>query len=219
MGTAERELQISKKARYYTYGHDITRARYIWLACHGYGQLGKFFINNFRSLDPDLHFVVAPEGLHRFYLEGFSGRVGASWMTKEARLDDISDYVNYLDSVLHHCGASAKKPGQHIVAFGFSQGVATISRWVALGSHRPDIAVFWAGTFPPDLEPIRSTNAFQNIQTICTSGDDDPFITVENIQETQRQLLALKIDPLWFRFPGAHVITPPALQDVVNLFV
>lgn len=218
MITAEHELQISKKARYYTYGNDITSARYIWFACHGYGQLGKYFINNFRGLDPELHFVVAPEGLHRFYLDGFSGRVGATWMTKEARLDDIEDYVRFLDSVFEHSGASAKNTEQQIVAFGFSQGVATISRWITMGAHRPDIAVFWAGSFPPDLEPVRSTNAFQNIHTICTSGADDPFITQENIKETKKQLSALAIDPTWHRFSGAHVIPQDALQAVVNLF-
>ena len=34
--------------------------------------------------------------MHRFYLEGSSGRVGASWMTKEAREDDKKEnQTNY----------------------------------------------------------------------------------------------------------------------------
>ena len=40
--------------------------------------------------------IIAPQGLHKFYLEGTSGRVGASWMTKENREDDIKNYLVYL---------------------------------------------------------------------------------------------------------------------------
>ena len=36
---------------------------------------------------------MAPEGLSRFYLEGFSGKVGATWMTREDRLNDIDNYL------------------------------------------------------------------------------------------------------------------------------
>src|SRR5690554_3872961 len=40
--------------------------------------------------------------MHRFYRKGTQGRVGASWMTKEARLDDIEDNHKYLDKLAEH---------------------------------------------------------------------------------------------------------------------
>jgi hypothetical protein len=74
--------------RYHTCGEDITRARYIWFVGHGYGQLASSFILHFAALDPQAQVVIAPQGLHRFYLEGRGGCLGALGMTREARQDD-----------------------------------------------------------------------------------------------------------------------------------
>jgi hypothetical protein len=60
-----------------------------------------------RSLSKSLKFwqilvgriIIAPEGLSRFYRKGFSGDVVASWMTKDDRLDDMEDYVRYLNDL------------------------------------------------------------------------------------------------------------------------
>ena len=92
------KIKISKTAKYTTYGNP-DKASIIIFALHGYGQLVQFFIRKFQVLDAEQYFVVAPEGLHRFYLKGSSGRVGASWMTKEERQSDIEDYINYLDDL------------------------------------------------------------------------------------------------------------------------
>src|SRR5690606_41470350 len=89
-------IQINKSARYETFGN-ISKADTIVFALHGYGQLVSYFIKKFNTLNPEKYFIVAPEGLHRFYLNGSSGRVGASWMTKEDRENDIKDYINYLN--------------------------------------------------------------------------------------------------------------------------
>ena len=36
---------------------------------HGYGQLASYFIKSFEKIS-DSYFIVAPEGMHRFYLKG-----------------------------------------------------------------------------------------------------------------------------------------------------
>lgn len=217
MEANEHTIHISKKARYYTFGKDITRARTIWFACHGYGQLGKYFVRNFHHLDPDLHFVVAPEGMHRFYLDGFSGRVGATWMTKEARLEDIEDYITFLDAVCVESGIAAKGDGQKLIAFGFSQGVATIVRWIAMGGVRPDQTILWSGSFPPDLEPISAGNAFKELPVLCCIGDEDQLVKEEQILATKSHLNALDITPKWLRFKGGHSIPKDALDEAFRL--
>ena len=96
---------------------------------HGYGQMAKFFIRKFQSAEELGYTIIAPQGLHKFYLEGTSGRVGASWMTKENREDDIQNYLIYLNAV--HSEISSEKNWDEIVILGFSQGVATAFRWLA----------------------------------------------------------------------------------------
>lgn len=217
MSEKETKISISKTARFYTHGNPNT-AKKIWLVLHGYGQLAKYFIRSFNHLDPDDHFVVAPEGLYRFYLNGFEGRVGATWMTKEARLDDIDDYVNFLNTVFEKAIQPNLDDEKTFICFGFSQGVATASRWIAYGKHKPHKAVFWAGSFPPDLEPVEAKKSFDSIQTLCCIGDEDPFVGEKHVEDAKKHLAALNINARWITYSGAHKIPKPELNRIIEIF-
>jgi predicted esterase len=210
----EHHLQIKKRARYFTYGEDITKAERIWFVLHGYGQLGAYFIRNFHVLDSRKNFIVAPEGLHRFYLDGVAGRVGASWMTKEDRETDIRDYVDYLSRLYAEIVQKAGSE-KEIWIFGFSQGVATAARWIVLGKPRFDKAIFWAGSFPPDLEPLATEEAFRKPEVPCVYGDSDEFINNEQIRKAQIHLEKAGLTAQWHSFPGGHKIPPEPLLDLV----
>lgn len=214
MQATEEKITVNKSARYFTFGNP-TSAKYIWYVFHGYGQLAKYFIRNFEHLNPEDYYIVAPEGLHRFYLDGFSGRVGATWMTKESRLTDIDDYVAFIDATFESAILPFQSPKSKITAFGFSQGVATVARWVAYGKFRPDRLMLWAGTFPPDLEPAKAKKSFASLPTICCVGDEDPFATPEQLSATTNHLNALDIRFRLFYFSGGHQI-PRAELDKIN---
>lgn len=218
MDSKEAKITVKKTARYYTLGTDITRAKRIWFACHGYGQLGKYFIRKFAVLDPETNFIIVPEGLNRFYLEGFSGRVGATWMTKEARLDDITDYVHYLDDLHRALGLDRLSEGRELIHFGFSQGVATAARYIAFGKIKPQRAVFWAGSFPPDMNPEDPKGALKNLPVYACSGDEDPFATEEKIAAGKALLTQHCEDITDVRFRGKHDIPGDALLRLEKLF-
>jgi predicted esterase len=213
----KREITIEKTARYFVHGVDITKAKRVWFVLHGYGQLAEYFIRSFGHLDPSENFVIAPEGFHRFYLEGFTGRVGASWMTKKERLDDIDDYVKYLDR-LYDCQQISSN--SEIILLGFSQGVATAMRWLALGKsshfHR---AILWAGSFPNDLKPQKATTALQNLKVHCVIGNMDPFLSEEHIQRTKDHLAELNVDAQWYEYNGDHRIPKEALNELLKAVI
>ncbi len=215
MQDREVKINITKTARYQTYGN-LNTAKHVWFVLHGYGQLAKYFIRNFHILNPDEHFVVAPEGFHRFYLNGFDGRVGATWMTKEARLDDIDDYINFLDRVYEAAILPGLTTQKTVITFGFSQGVATASRWIAYGKYKPNKAIMWAGSFPPDLKPLEAKKSFSSIKTLCCVGTKDPFVKEKQIEETKKQLEALKIDADWFTYEGEHKIPAAELERIMG---
>jgi predicted esterase len=206
------EIIVPKTGRYCTYGNKNTAQRF-WFCCHGYGQLAPYFIKNFEGLDPEANFVVCPEGLHRFYLRDSAGRVGASWMTKESRETDISDYLSYLDRV-HLDSGLGDHPEIPLIAFGFSQGVATIARWIGHTESPISIAIFWAGAFPPDLNPIELQTKFKEIQAYCFIGDKDEYIGAPEIEKAKVHYAAIGLSPEWKVFSGGHVIIKEELQRI-----
>ena len=102
----ERHIRVARAARYYTLGSAGRHLREVWLVCHGYRQLARRFLPRFAGLDDGTRMIVAPEGLSRFYLRDSASRhgeevpVGATWMTREDRENEITDYVAFLNGVM-----------------------------------------------------------------------------------------------------------------------
>ncbi|MFD1552254.1 phospholipase [Putridiphycobacter roseus] len=205
----EHQIQINKSAIYQTFG-DPEKADTILFALHGYGQLSKFFIRKFQAM-PKNYFIVAPEGFHRFYLNGTDGRVGASWMTKEKRIDDIKDYVLFLNKLWSELDQtySFKKR----VLLGFSQGGATAARWLSMGNLKADKFILWAGVFPPDMQE-NWDETFQHSSNIFVVGEEDPYFTPEKIKEHITFFKTKMPNFSTFTFKGPHNIDKDTLLKI-----
>src|SRR2546422_185505 len=84
----EHHIEVTRTARYFTLGESPRGVEEVWFACHGYAQLAGRFLEKLRVLEDRQRYVVAPEGLSRFYLteSPAARRVGASGMsTSRAR--------------------------------------------------------------------------------------------------------------------------------------
>lgn len=208
----EVQLNFGFKARYCQLGAVNDQTEHVWFVCHGYGQLAAFFIRNFEIFNSEKYCVVAPEGLSRFYLNGFAGRVGATWMTSEDRLTDIDNYINYLNAVYRD--VMGERKGLHVTLLGFSQGVATICRWANqehLNFHR---LVLWAGVIPPDLDFELGRKKFGKVDTFIVYGTDDPYIKEVQLDEQQRHIDKLSINPRIMTFEGQHVMDSNTLLKI-----
>lgn len=211
----ERRLTVTRSARYYQAGELSENTRHLWVVCHGYGQLGAYFIRHFTPLtDTDSTLVVvAPEGLSRFYLQGTSGRIGASWMTREDRTAEIADYISYLnqlaETVLVECAADVQ-----ITVLGFSQGAATVSRWLAQATFRPKRLVLWAGAFPPDVDFTVASHLAQRVPISLVFGTQDEFISVADLEAQQAFLQKLGATPEVIHFAGKHELNAAVLRQL-----
>lgn len=210
----EKQLKIEKTARYFTYGNEKT-AKNLWIVLHGYGQLPYYFIRKFQTLNPEENFIVAPEGIHRFYLEGTSGRVGASWMTKEARDSDIEDNNKYLDNLAKEL--LKKKSFDQKILLGFSQGGATATRWHESGCFNADVFVLWASIFPPDLDFNPNESILLKSKNFFVIGNDDPFYKDKEgeVKELfKSQIFSFKT----LNFDGKHDISSEPLFKIIKYF-
>lgn len=214
----EHHLVVSRTARYFQLGELSEQTRQVWVVCHGYGQLAEYFIRHFAALvaaDPAL-VVVAPEGLSRFYLENNTngrGRIGATWMTREDRLAEIDDYVHYLNKLTDRILAAASV-NVRVTVLGFSQGAATVSRWLTRARFKPVRLVLWAGVFPPDMELPVATQLLRGLPVTLVAGTEDPFVAPDKLATQQQFLKNLGVESEVLRFEGKHTLHAETLRHI-----
>jgi len=211
----EHHLTVPRTARYYQLGEVSADTRHVWFVCHGYGQLAAYFVRHFAFLaeaDPAT-VVVAPEGLSRFYLSGNGGRVGASWMTRDDRLHEIADHVNFLNQLADHVLAGCS-PAVRITVLGFSQGTATACRWLVQARFRAAHLVLWAGGFPDDLPPATAQPLLHGLPMSVVVGTRDEFIGAPQVQAQLEQLRALGATPRLYSFEGTHTLDAAMLRTL-----
>ena len=196
----KQEIKINQAASYYKEGNG-NKLLYV---LHGYGQLAKYFIRKFLPATEQGYTVVAPEGQHYFYLKGTSGRVGASWMTKENREQDIANYLTYLSTI--HTGLTTKNEWDEIVVIGFSQGVATAFRWLMESDIKPNKFLICSGLVPPDIDLNIHKAIFESIKMTYFSGINDPYGSEDAVQEFYNAIASSKLDMELVTFDGAHEV-------------
>ena len=209
-------ISIQFKARYFTSGKLTQNTKYIWFVFHGYGQLAEYFIRKFDVLG-DGHFAIAPEGLSRYYLSDNSGRVGASWMTKEDRLTDIENQISYINMIYKSVQPDLEN-GARLIVLGFSQGTATALRWIVNQQINPDKLLIWAGTIPPDLEAENRNVDLSEIETIIVQGDADPYLGTVYMDNMADWLVYYKISHREIKYQGGHTVHTPTLKQLAASF-
>lgn len=183
-----------------------------WIVLHGYAQLASDFLHNFESFQKENRIIVAPEGLSRFYAKGFAGNPAASWMTSEDRENEIEDYCNYLDNVVQTIHAQYPLAQDcKFLLLGFSQGVATLSRWVNKKSPSFDTLVLYAGSIAPDLNCDLLVKQTGGKSLHFVSGDADPLISKADLAKALEfyENAGLKFETHFFK--GKHEVKAEAL--------
>ncbi|WP_436515776.1 alpha/beta hydrolase [Ekhidna sp. To15] len=208
----QHHINISIKASYHTLNKLTEKTERVWLVFHGYGQLAEYFIKKFEDLDPEKNFIIAPQGLSKYYLNGVYGRVGASWMTKEDRLTEIENQYAYIDAVLHTIGDISNK---QLIYFGFSQGTATMGRYAAQAKVPFHQMIIWAGTFPPDTNPEdwKYLTGEEGIH-YYTSKEDIYFKEEMIPQQNEVVKKALGREPQLHWYDGGHRVMPEIVASL-----
>jgi predicted esterase len=210
MPITKHNFSVKKTARYFQLGELNESTEHIVIACHGYAQLANYFLKWFEPFDLKNTVIIAPEGLSRFYWNGFSGNVVASWMTKVDREDDISDYVNYLDDIIK---SLALNPKVKLTALGFSQGGATVSRWLLKSDFKFNNLVLWAAVFPEDIEiGSLKSKVINPVQILF--GDKDQFYSLDQINALKSKLEALESSIDFTIFEGEHKVYIEPLNNL-----
>jgi predicted esterase len=215
----ERHLRVQRTARLFFLGEPGAATRELWVACHGYGQLGSSFAVALEPLRAPHRVVVAPEALSRFYLDdpakrhGPDSPIGASWMTREDRDREITDYVDYLDAVVDAVAAEVPQP-LRVTGLGFSQGAATVSRWGALGRTKLARMIVWGGTLPHDLPAANGAALFRGAEVVFVGGRKDRLAPPEALERDRTALGERGIDARLLWHEGGHSLGSAVLREI-----
>jgi predicted esterase len=219
----ERHLSVPRTARYAVLGSMDGDLSEVWFVCHGHGQLARRFLSRFLPLERHDRLFIAPEALSRYYLAPPRGGphppdapVGASWMTYEDRDTEIADYVRYLDLLHDEVFARVDRLAVRLRVLGFSQGVATVARWVARGRVEPDAVIFYAGVLPSELDAVGAARLARRSPLTIVLGTNDEFARPELVAQQERRLRELDVRHATIRFDGGHEITPEVLTQLVD---
>lgn len=205
------EFQAPRTMHCYTLGTPGPETKHCWLALHGYGQLARYFLRRFDVIAGPDTVVVAPEAAGRFYVDTEGKSVGASWMTREHRLTDIEDNLVYLDELYARLQQTVS-PECRYVALGFSQGCATLMRWILHARPPLRALILYAGSIPDDLPYTTHSEYLAGFPIFLVYGDQDEYLTPAATEEYMALLdrIGLKVQVLMFA--GTHAVEREVLK-------
>lgn len=230
--TETHKITVARTARYATTGAAPESAAQMWVVFHGYGTCAAEFIAPFAEAAPPDTRVIAAEGLSRFYAEmprpdgGHLQRVGASWLTRDDREDELRDAMAMLHAVVarEHAGVlAARGRAPRLGVLGFSQGVAMSMRFVADLSNNPSLGraarlhthVLWAGGLAHDVPDDAIAAAWSGTTVRVVVGARDQFATDAFRASMRSRLALIGVTVSEHAFAGGHRLDTPLLTDLL----
>lgn len=217
MESSRKNIITQKTARYYIAGSAPAQTKNMWVVIHGYGQLAEKFIRQFDFLANEDTLIIAPEGLSRFYTGSATGNaIGAAWMTKEDRDNEIKDYIAYLDAVLSEVLNTVNNPDVRINVLGFSQGVHTVARWFILSNNRFESVYLCSDDFPVDADFEKLKSRLENSKMFYIYGNADGIIPQTSFERSVKMLKEKDINFTEIIFDGKHSIHDETIKKLAG---
>ncbi len=138
-------------------------------------------------------------------------------MTSEDREREIEDYVGYLDTLYDEIFSVVTREAVRLWVLGFSQGAATVARWVARGKVDPDRVVLWAGVLPPELTAEDASVLTRRAPLTVVLGRHDDFAKPDLVATQESRLKQLAVSYETIRFDGGHEIVPETLRSLAEI--
>lgn len=211
-------IKIQRHARFSTWGKLTENTKYFWFVLHGSKMLAEQMIFKFSEFDPNIHFVVAPEALNKFYANGFGGDVVASWMTSRDRLNEIDDFSNYLSTLYNDIYVQLPKDCKSVL-LGFSQGGTTLYRWLHANTVPADFIVGYSCWVPEDIDLSKSKTVLNDIKNIYTYGQQDAFLNEDRLLDLKKNITQNKLKVTVEPYQGKHRIERDQLVYLFNNYI
>ena len=207
-------ISFEFSSSYITYNKLTDKTENIWIVFHGYGQLSKYFIRRFDVLEGDKNYIIAPQGLSKFYVDEDFKNVGASWLTKEDKESDLLNQQKYLIKLMDELKSKIDFSKIKINLFGFSQGVSAFTRLLINYNMKIDNIIIWAGWVPDEFFNINK-DVLKDTNLFFVVGNKDKYYNnpiIKGYIEKFKKTLNKEID--YFVFDGGHIVDRKVLKKI-----
>ena len=207
-------ISFEFSSSYITYNKLTDNTENIWIVFHGYGQLSKYFIRRFDVLDGDKNYIIAPQGLSKFYVDEDYNNVGASWLTKEDRGSDLLNQQKYLIKLMDELKLKIDFSKIKVNLFGFSQGVSALTRLLMNYNMKVNNVIIWAGWVPDEFFNINK-DVLKDTNLFFVVGNKDKYYNnpiIKGYLKKFKNILNKEID--YFVFNGGHIVDRKVLKKI-----
>ena len=214
MKTEEKQITYKHTNSYSTLNTLTSQTRNVWFVCHGLGYLSRYFLNYFKAFPAEHNYIIAPQAPSKYYQGNDFKHVGACWLTKENTHTENENIMAYLDTVY-----DTEKIPQHcnLIAFGYSQGVSVLLRWIARKKVSPSKIIIYAGGIPEEL--TAENFSFLDVSKTTTYhvfGNNDPYINNQRLEHEFDKLQTLFGNTVVHRsFEGGHELKTSILSEFI----
>ena len=212
----KKQISISKTGKYSQIGKCSKKINNVWIVLHGYGMLSEYFVKKFECIINETTLVIAPEATNRFYLGNNYNRVGASWMTKLDREQEISDNILFLDKLFSIIKKDIGHDNFKLNTLGFSQGGPALVRWLMSNKLNTNSLILWGSDIPKDSLVIENKSRWNSMNLKIVIGKNDEYINEEKKQEFVGVVKSYGLKYELIEYEGSHKIIEKELKNIAN---
>ena len=212
----KKQISISKTGKYSQIGKSSKKINNVWIVLHGYGMLSEYFVKKFECIIDETTLVIAPEATNRFYLGNNYNRVGASWMTKLDREQEIRDNILFLDKLFSIIKKEIGHDNFKLNTLGFSQGGPALVRWLMSNKLNTNSLILWGSDIPKDSLVTENKSRWNSINLKIVIGKNDEYINEEKKQEFVGVVKSYGLKYELIEYEGSHKIIEEELKKIAN---
>ncbi len=212
MNSEEKEIHYRSTNSYSTLNTLTKNTKAVWFVCHGMGYLSRYFLKYFKHLDPEKHYIIAPQAPSKYYIPP-KFHVGANWLTRDETEQGTSNIMRYFDAIFE---AEQLPENIPLIVFGYSQGVSVAMRYLARRQLQCDQLVLHSGGIPKELKAEDFNHLHPDTKVKLIYGTEDEYLDEARIMEEKKRALALfdkriEIIP----FEGKHVVNVALISNLI----
>jgi predicted esterase len=202
--TTEHSIVVSVHGRYLVEPPRQAGPAPMLIGFHGYAEPAEAQLERMRAIPgSEQWLIVAPQGLHRFYLRR-SQQVVASWMTRQNRDELMDDNRRFVQAVVEAVRQEGH-PASPIVAAGFSQGVAMAFRAACTAGFPAAGVIACGGDIPPEIDR-QSLRAARRV--LIARGVRDEWYTAAKLTNDESRLTSAGVSVQALTLDAGHEWTP-----------